>query len=219
MTLHIIGIGLSDEKDITLKGLEAVKKSDFVYLENLIDMLISCMRHPRAAGETFLISDGDDISTPDLIRFIAHAFPTEVELFPISPKLLGLLGRVGGGMSSINRLIDSFVIDNNKGREVLGWEPAVPLLDGIARTVDWYKEAVYPLSRHPFPWEIHNVEMNMDRLQKGIQKPFHMKIPLDAYELAVKAADTKYPAFTGRNLQAWIIDAIREQAAKELKGE
>jgi len=126
--------------------LAAVRNQrSFIYLGNLIDVLIRCMDDPRAAGETFLVSDGEDVSTPKLIRNIAFCLGKEPNLVQVPVGVLSISGGLSGGAALINRLIDSLVLDNGHVSEVLDWRPPYSMLEGLQATVDWYLQAVAPL--------------------------------------------------------------------------
>lgn len=98
-------------------------RRSLVALDNLVDFIITCMVHPAAAGETFLVSDGDDLSTPDLIRRIARAFGRSPRLLSIpEPLLFGAAGVVGR-RAAAQKLLGSLSVDISKARCVLGWVP------------------------------------------------------------------------------------------------
>jgi len=109
-----------------------------VSLQNLTDFFITCLEHPRAAGETFLVSDGEDWSTPDLIHAIARALGVSTRLFPLPLPLLQTMGRLLGQEQSIQRLCQSLVVDISKSRDCLGWEPQQSPEDAIRQTVEAY---------------------------------------------------------------------------------
>ena len=109
-----------------------------VSLQNLTDFLITCLEHPRAAGETFLVSDGIDWSTPDMIHAIAKALGVPERLFPIPVPLLQAMGRLLGQGESITRLSQSLLVDISKSRDLLGWEPQQSHSDAISQTVEDY---------------------------------------------------------------------------------
>ena len=92
-------------------------------LDNLIDLIILCIDHPAAAGKTFLVSDGEDLSTPDLINHIAHSMGRSARLFPMSISLLRLLGRI------LNRKEDEIAVICHGGviRSVLSHLLKTPL--------------------------------------------------------------------------------------------
>ena len=104
-------------------------------LDNLIDLIILCIDHPAAAGKTFLVSDGEDLSTPDLINHIAHSMGRSARLFPMSISLLKLLGRILNRKEEINRLTDSLIIDSRFTEKTLNWFPPHDVSEGIRRMV------------------------------------------------------------------------------------
>jgi len=104
-------------------------------LDNLVDLLIRCVDHPAAAGQTLLVSDGEDISTPDLLRYMANALGRSARLLPVSVALLRLVGRALGKQAEIDRLVGSLKIDSRYTRELLDWNPPVSVAEGIRRLV------------------------------------------------------------------------------------
>ena len=85
----------------------------------MIDAIITCINHPGAAGQTFLISDVEDVSTPELIRRIASILGKPARLFSIHPFLMRLAGKLLGKSGAIDRLLGSFMIDSTKIRRKL----------------------------------------------------------------------------------------------------
>ena len=116
-------------------------RRSLIYLGNLVDAIVTCIDHKDAEGQTFLVSDGEDISTPDLIRIIARAMGKRPGLIPFPLPLLKVIGRVSGKSAEIERLTGSLCIDNSKIREVLGWKPPYTMEEGIRETVRWYKDS------------------------------------------------------------------------------
>ncbi len=110
-------------------------KRSLIGLDNLVDLLIRCIDHPEAAGQTFLVSDGEDLSTPDLLRQMAAAMGRSARLFPVPVSLLRLAGSALGRRAEIDRLVGSLQIDSHHTRQVLGWTPPVSVQDGIRRMV------------------------------------------------------------------------------------
>jgi len=120
--------------------LSSVNNSrSLVSLDNLIDFLITCLKYPAAAGETFFVSDGDDLSTPELIRKIAQFMNRPCRLLPFPTNMLHFLAKLVDKESVVNRLCDSLQVDISKARNVLGWEPPVSIDEGLKKTVKWYK--------------------------------------------------------------------------------
>lgn len=113
-------------------------KRSMIYLGNLVDAIIKCIEHPDAANQTFLVSDGQDISTPELIRMIAKAMSKKARLFPCPAPLLKMIGKVAGKSSEVERLISSLQIDTAKIRRELNWTPPFTMEQGLRMTADWF---------------------------------------------------------------------------------
>ena len=107
-------------------------------LDNLIDFLVTCLDHPSAANETFLISDGEDLSTADLAQRIAQQMERTSRLFSFPQPLLKFGATLLGKKPVVDRLTNSLQIDSNKARQLLQWQPPVSVDEAIARTVNWY---------------------------------------------------------------------------------
>ena len=104
-------------------------------IDNLVDLLIRCIDHPEASGKTFLASDGEDLSTPELIKLIASSMGKKAYLFPSPIFILKSLGSFFGKREEMNRLIGSLRIDNSYTKEILNWTPSVSVEEGIRRMV------------------------------------------------------------------------------------
>ena len=104
-------------------------------LDNLLDLLICCVNHPAAAGQTLLVSDGEDVSTPDLLRYMAVALGRSLRLIPLPVPLLLLVSSAIGKRMEIERLIGSLQIDSSHTRKVLDWTPPLSVGEGIRRMV------------------------------------------------------------------------------------
>jgi UDP-4-keto-D-QuiNAc 4-reductase len=109
-----------------------------VFVENLADAILTCVTHPQAAGQTFLVSDGEDVSTPELIRHLAIALGCEARLWPIPMAGLRLAGLLTGKSAAIARLLGSLTVDNRKICQILDWQPPFSLEQGLASTARWY---------------------------------------------------------------------------------
>jgi len=109
-----------------------------IYVGNMVDAIITCLEHPKAAGETFLVSDGQDVSTPDLIRTISAAMGRKPRVFPVPPAFLTMLGKVAGKSAEVERLTGSLRVDSSKIRRILGWNPPFTMEEGIQETVKWF---------------------------------------------------------------------------------
>ena len=106
-----------------------------IYLGNLVDALIACVTHLSAAGQTYLVSDNEDVSTPQLLRQLGAAMGHPARLFPCPAALLKLGGRVTGKSDQVERLLDSLQVDSSKIRRELGWQPPFTLQEGLRLTV------------------------------------------------------------------------------------
>jgi len=113
-------------------------RRSLVGLDNLVDLLVQCTVQPAAAGETFLVSDGEDLSTPELLRRIAAALGRPARLLPIPPGWLRSAARLLGQDRMYDRLCESLQIDIGKARQVLGWSPVQSVDAELARTASWY---------------------------------------------------------------------------------
>ncbi|MEQ1603121.1 MAG: SDR family oxidoreductase [Methylophilaceae bacterium] len=112
-----------------------------VYVENLVDALILCATHPKAAGQTYLVSDGGDVSTPDLLRQLGDAMGHPARLFPCPASLLKLGGRLLGKSDQIERLLGSLQVDSRKIRRELGWQSPFTLHHGLRASAVEYSDA------------------------------------------------------------------------------
>lgn len=110
-------------------------RRSLVSVYNLCDLLVRCIEHPTAAGQTFLASDGEDLSTPGLIREMAAAFSCPARLWPVPVPVLRLMGRLTGRLDEIDRLCDSLQVDIAKTRERLGWHPPLSIRESFRRAM------------------------------------------------------------------------------------
>jgi nucleoside-diphosphate-sugar epimerase len=112
------------ERGIPLPLASVRNRRSFVSLGNLVAFIQLCMRHPRAANETFLISDGEDQSTPDLLRAMGNVLHKPARLFPVPAPLLKLAAAMVGQGNAAQRLLGTLQLDITKARELLEWAPA-----------------------------------------------------------------------------------------------
>jgi nucleoside-diphosphate-sugar epimerase len=110
-------------------------RRSLVALDNLVDFILACLEHRAAANETFLVSDGEDLSTTDLIHRLARVLgrPARTISVPVSVLRAGasLLGR----REVAQRLLESLQVDMSKARQVLGWVPPISVDEGLRRAV------------------------------------------------------------------------------------
>ena len=105
-----------------------------VALDNLVDLIITCMKSPAAANETFLVCDGEDLSTPELIRRLAHALNRPARLIPVPTTALVACLTILGKREVAARLCGTLQVNITKARQVLGWAPPVSVDEGLHRT-------------------------------------------------------------------------------------
>ena len=106
-----------------------------VALDNLVDFIITCTTHPAAANQTFLVSDGQDLSTTDLVRGMAQASGVPARLLPVPVPILRFAARMFGKTDAIDRLCGNLQIDASKARNLLGWVPPVSVEEGLRRVL------------------------------------------------------------------------------------
>jgi lipopolysaccharide/colanic/teichoic acid biosynthesis glycosyltransferase/dTDP-4-dehydrorhamnose reductase len=137
-----------------------------VALENLIDLLVICLTHPAAANQTFLVSDGEDVSTTDLLRRLAHAMSRSARLIPIPANFLTLGAAMLGRQDLAQRLCGSLQVDIEKTRRLLEWTPPISLDEGLKRTIAQN------------PWG--NLEMNNEGTKDWMKRLFDLLLGISA---------------------------------------
>jgi nucleoside-diphosphate-sugar epimerase len=113
----------------------AVNQRSLVALDNLVDFIFTCITHPQAANQTFLVSDGQDLSTTELLRGIAQAAGVPALLFPVPMWALQAGASLLGKGDALQRLCGNLQIDISKARNLLGWTPPVSVSEGLRRTM------------------------------------------------------------------------------------
>lgn len=106
-----------------------------VALDNLVDFIITCITHPQAANQTFLVSDGQDLSTAELVRGMAQAAGVPARLLPVPVWALQAAGSLLGKGDAVQRLCGNLQVDISKARELLGWIPPVSVAEGLRRAM------------------------------------------------------------------------------------
>jgi len=125
-------------KGLPLPLASVVNQRSLIYVGNLADALTTCAKHPAAAGQTYLLSDGEDVSTPELIRRTAKALDAPARLFPVPSGCMCLAGKLVGKSDAVERLLGSLTVDSRKIRRELGWLPPFSLDQGLAETAKWF---------------------------------------------------------------------------------
>lgn len=128
--MHWVGRG------IPLPVAAIRNQRSLVALPNLVDLISTCITHPAAPGNTFLVSDGQDLSTPELICALAEAMERRPRIFSVPVEWLELLGNLTGRSSQVQRLTQSLQVDIGHTREVLGWEPVCSVDQGLRQAVE-----------------------------------------------------------------------------------
>ena len=105
---------------------------------NLSDLIVNLMRNPAAPGGTWMATDGEDLSTPELLTGLGRALGRRARLFPAPVGLLRLGAAAVGLRDEIARLCESLVVDISQTRKLLGWSAPVGVGEGLARTASWY---------------------------------------------------------------------------------
>jgi len=113
-------------------------RRSLVSIWNLTDLVTTILRHPGAAAGTWMVSDGEDLSTPALIELIATAMRRRARLLPIPTGVLRALGSLAGFGGAVERLCGSLAVDMSGTCNAFGWSPPVSVEEGISRTVSAY---------------------------------------------------------------------------------
>lgn len=109
-------------------------RRSLVALDNLVDLIVTCIVHPAAANQTFLVSDGEDLSTTELLRRMGVALGKPVHLLPVPSRLLEVGAAMLGKQALAQRLCGSLQVDICKTYELLGWSPPVGVDEALRRT-------------------------------------------------------------------------------------
>ena len=110
----------------------------FVAVDNLVDLILICLHHPAAINQTFLVSDGDDLSTTELLRRTAKACGKPSRLIPIPVFLLRTAALLLGKADFAQRLCGSLQIDISKAKQLLGWTPKVSVDEALLKTTKYF---------------------------------------------------------------------------------
>ena len=111
----------------------ATNKRSYVALDNLVDFVLACATHPNASNETFLVSDGRDMLTRELVQEMSKVMGSPCRIFSVPPFILfGAFGAIGK-REMINRLLGSLQLDISKSTKLLGWSPPISVKEGMER--------------------------------------------------------------------------------------
>jgi len=116
----------------------AHNRRSLVYVGNLADAIVKAIDAPRAAGRTYLVADGEDVSTPELVRALARALGVTPRLPSLPLAVLDLAAAIVGRRAELARLTDSLQVDCSRIRSELDWRPRHGLAQGLQETARWY---------------------------------------------------------------------------------
>lgn len=114
-------------------------RRSLVALDNLVNLIVTCLNHPAAANQTFLVSDGEDLSTAELLKRMSAAMGKPARLFYLPPTLLKLGANVLNRPGIYQRLCGSLQLDIAKTRQLLGWTPPMSLDEGLRRAAEGFR--------------------------------------------------------------------------------
>jgi UDP-glucose 4-epimerase len=124
------------ERMLPLGGI--ANSRSLVSIWNLCDLVLLLITHPAAAQRVWMVSDGENLSTPELIRRIAHAMHRRARLLPVPAVLLRAAGGALGYRAETERLCGSLTVDISRTRHDLGWSPPISINEALSRTAQWY---------------------------------------------------------------------------------
>ncbi len=125
------------ERGLPLPLASIVNRRSLIYVHNLVDAILAVMRHP-APGRTYLVCDGEDLSTPQMIRALARGLDKPPRLLPFPPALLRLAGICSGQRVAVEHMLGSLQIDASRIAAELGWRPARDAHEGLIVTARAY---------------------------------------------------------------------------------
>lgn len=109
-------------------------RRSLVALDNLVDLIVTCLSHPTATNQVFLVSDGEDVSTAELLARTGLALGRPARLISVPTALLQLAARLLGKAAVARRLCGNLQVDISKTRDLLGWQPPIGMTEGLRRT-------------------------------------------------------------------------------------
>ena len=121
---------------LPLAGLK--NQRSFVSVGNLVELLLCCLREPGAANQVFLVSDGEDLSTTELMERLALALGRPARSFRVPVTVLRAAGRLLGKADVVQRMSGSLQVDISKSRQMLGWTPEIRVDEALCETVKAY---------------------------------------------------------------------------------
>lgn len=129
---NLASLARAIERGLPLPLGSIPNRRSFVYAGNLAGAVLAALAKPASGTRTYLVSDGEDLSTTALIRAMAVAMQRPARLIPIPPAMLRLAGKLTGRSTAVERLLGSLVIDSSRIRRELGWTPRYTVSEGLA---------------------------------------------------------------------------------------
>jgi nucleoside-diphosphate-sugar epimerase len=121
------------EKNLPLPLGAINNQRSFVAIDNLVDLIVTCIDHPNAANQTFLVSDDEEISTSNLLKKLTLAAGKKPWLIPVPVSLLKFLASIVGKKAAVERFSSSLTVDIEHTKNTLNWKPPITLDEGIRR--------------------------------------------------------------------------------------
>ena len=129
------------DKGIPLPLGAITARRSLVFNANLADALMQCATDARAAGECFHVTDGTDLSVPELVKALGRHLQRDVWLPYVPQSWLRAAGKLTGRLSQIERLVEPLRVDSSHIRQKLGWQPRFSVEEGLALTAQWYRSS------------------------------------------------------------------------------
>ncbi|MFT6926885.1 MAG: lipopolysaccharide/colanic/teichoic acid biosynthesis glycosyltransferase [Psychromonas sp.] len=145
---------------LPLGGIKDNRRS-LVSLDNLVDLIITCIDHPKAANQTFLVSDDDDMSTSKLLDRMATALDVPNRMLPIPSSWLILAARLIGKPAIAQRLCGSLQVDISKTKELLNWRPPYSTPECLKKTADAFLDTPTQVTNNMNSFTIRTLDFMM----------------------------------------------------------
>lgn len=117
-------------------------KRSLIALDNFVDLIITCIEHPAASNQIFLASDGEDLSSTELLQRVGLSLGRPARLVPVPVDILNLAARLLGKRNVAQRLLGSLQVDITKTRDLLGWTPPMGVDEALRKTAEGFLKAV-----------------------------------------------------------------------------
>jgi nucleoside-diphosphate-sugar epimerase len=114
-------------------------RRSLIYVGNLAAFISHILIYPKQGGGVYLTRDGENVSTPELVKRVCAALGVTPRIFPVPQFLLSLGGALSGKSSAISRITQSLVVDDRATRSDLDWTPPFSMIQGLKETADWFK--------------------------------------------------------------------------------